>query len=197
MRARAPLAVRSALLSAVVAIVGAGCAAKGNVRVNATDLDAQDESARPPDPEPPAPVASSTPAPVATSEPAAPASVASDGATACPVHCAIATPRHRTLATDEEQTLRGAFASTMGALRSCMNSEHADARSRPPALTIRFATSGELLDVGVDSSGWGYAAETCFQGVVRGSNAGPNVRLEGPATVRCAERCERPRVKKR
>ncbi len=142
--------------------------------------------------------AQSAPTPVSSAETAATgtafggATGVADGPPACPLHCVIATPSHRVLQPEEQERLRGAFAATMGGLRSCVYSERSDGRHRirPPALTVRFAPSGDLLDVGVDGTGFGYSAESCFNGVVRGSTTGPDVRLEGPATVRCVERCE-------
>jgi hypothetical protein len=188
-RALGPCVVLGAL-----AFAGAcgGAKVKANTELRDDDLTtgkddysgpAASSSAAPP---PSAPVDSTPP----------PQQVAMDSGPTCPVHCAIATPRHRVLAPDEEERLRAAFAPTIGGLHSCMNSERYEGRwVRPPALTIRFAPSGDLLDVGVDTTGW--ANDSCFQAVVRGPSTGPDVRLEGPATVRCGERCERPHVRTR
>lgn len=183
------------LLGSLVSL--ASCQAGVQVRAQ-SDEGASARATTDGDNAPSTPTAATTSAPEPVASPAMVGGVA-DGVPACPLHCAIATPRHRTLAQDEEERLRGAFAATMGGLRSCVSSERSDGRHvRPPALTIRFAPSGDLLDVGVDGTGFGYSAESCFQGVVRGSTTNPDVRLEGPATVRCVERCEhRPRQKKK
>jgi hypothetical protein len=142
----------------------------------ATGASAAPPPATPPPDAPP-------PAPVATAE----------APLACPVRCAIATPHHRVLAADEEERLRGAFTPILRGLRSCANSSGDDGRQRAPGVMARFASSGELLDLGVDDTGWGQGADACFQSVARGGS-NPDVRLEGPAMVRCSERCEAPKV---
>jgi len=191
------IAMRAGIFAVSVTLLTFACGGakiRANAELRDDDLTTpKDDSAPPPAASSAAPAAPS--APVDSSPP--PPQVVADTGPACPLRCAIATPRHRVLQQDEEDRLRGAFAATVGGLRACMSGEQYEGRrARPPALTIRFAPSGDLLDVGVDTTGWGYAADSCFQSVVRGSSGGPDVRFEGPATVRCAERCDRPRVVK-
>jgi hypothetical protein len=137
--------------------------------------------------------ASAAPPPAEPPPPASPPAPTADVPLACPVQCVIATPRHRTLAPDEQERLRAAVTPTLSALRSCASSANGEGRHRPPGVILRFATTGEVLDFGIDDTGWGESnADACFQSLHSGPN--PDVRVEGPATVRCAERCERPNV---
>ena len=193
MLARASLAVRSyrtlawCLALAAPALLAA-CATKANAELAAQSADDArvDPDAR----------ASAEP-PAANDTPTAPSSAPSpptyDGPS-CPLHCALVRPRSRTLGADEEERLRAALAPTMSGVRSCVYAGGSDGRYiQPPALTLRFNDANELLDIGVDTSSYEGAGESCFLSVVRGG-ASPDVRIDGPATVQCRERCERPRV---
>jgi hypothetical protein len=182
-------------LSAFAVVV---CTAACGHTKDSIELRAQSDEVGPQEPPPVASSSSSARAAATTAPPPDPATIGgvADNVPSCPLHCVIATPRHRTLAQDEEDRLRAAFAPTMAGVRQCVYGDHYDGRRiRPPAIIARFSTSGDLLDVGVDGAAWGGSADSCFQSVVRGTSAGPDVRVEGPATVHCAERCEHhPRV---
>lgn len=165
----------------------AACATKTNVELSAQSAD---DARVDPDARPSGVVAATTEPPPASSSEPAPAPQVYDGPS-CPLHCAIVRPRSRVLGADEEERLRAALASTMGGVRSCVYAGGSDGRYvRPPALTLRFNDANELLDVGVDASSYEGGAESCFLSVVRGG-ANPDVRIDGPATVLCRERCER------
>ena len=160
------------------------------VNASATSSESDTASAPPPSTPPTAAATAAAPAPAQT---APAATVASDPApSVCPLTCAIATPRHRLLQSDEQDRLRAAFAPTLSGLHQCMSggdTRYEGRHWRAPSLTLRFSYSGDLLDVGVDAAGWDVNASRCFDGVVRGGISNPDVRLEGPATVSCVERC--------
>lgn len=192
--ARAPLAVRSYrtlawCLALAASALLAACATKGNAELAAQSAD----DARV---DPDARASAAPPAAAANDTPAAPSSAPPpqtyDGPS-CPLHCALVRPRSRTLGADEEERLRAALAPTMSGVRSCVYAGGSDGRYiPPPALTLRFSDTNELLDIGVDTSRYEGAGEACFLSVVRGG-ASPDVRIDGPAVVQCRERCERPR----
>ena len=165
----------------------AACATKTSMELSAQSAD---DARVDPDTRPSAAAAATPePPPASSSEPMPPPQVY-DGPS-CPLHCAIVRPRSRVLGKDEEERLRAALAPTMGGVRSCVYADGSDGRYvRPPALTLRFSDANELLDVGVDASGYEGGAESCLLSVVRGG-ASPEVRIDGPATVQCREQCER------
>jgi hypothetical protein len=111
----------------------------------------------------------------------------------CPLDCHIADgPRRIPLPQQELDALRSAFGPTMSGLRQCASTNGGleDERHKP-TLNLRFGPRGELLDVGVDPTGWDATVEDCMQQVVRGGAANPQVSIDGPADVRCSEKCER------
>ena len=107
---------------------------------------------------------------------------------ACPMQCWVAEPHHpRPITAEELERLRIALGPTLDGLRHCMAGW---GRRRHPILNLRFNRAGDLLDEGVDTTGFEGSAEECMQALVRGNVSPPNVKFEGPATVRCTERCE-------
>jgi uncharacterized membrane protein YgcG len=132
----------------------------------------------PVDPPPAPPTATNAPA-AATAPVAPPAN--------CPIACAMLGPAGRSLAADDVATLRTSLAPTVASLHGCMG-DTGGRYVRAPALLARFAESGELLDMGVDSDGWSQGEQMCFDGVVHGGTQ-PQVAMQGRATVRCSETC--------
>jgi hypothetical protein len=134
---------------------------------------------------------STAPPPAATPEQPAPAPPADPMIdTQCPFKCAVARPSTRQLTVDDVSKLKIAFASTMQALRQCA-SQDPYARKHGPTLNLRFAGTGDLVDVGVDGHEFYGDEEMCMTNVVRGGAANPDVKIPGPADVRCSERCDR------
>jgi hypothetical protein len=110
----------------------------------------------------------------------------------CPLDCHIADgPRRIPLPQNELDALRSAFGPTMGGLRQCASTAGLEDEKHKPTINLRFGPKGELLDVGVDPTGWDAQTEDCMQQVVRGGAANPQVSLDGPADVRCSEKCDR------
>jgi hypothetical protein len=110
----------------------------------------------------------------------------------CPLECHIADgPREIPLPQPEVDSLRSAFAPTMNGLRQCASSDGMENERHKPTLNLRFGSHGQLMDVGVDPTGWDGQVEDCMLQVVRGGAPSPQVSLDGPADVRCSERCER------
>jgi hypothetical protein len=127
-----------------------------------------------------------------------PPSTANQGATpslaiaVCPLDCHVADgPRRIPLPQQELDALRSAFGSTMSSLRQCASTSGLEDERHKPTINLRFGPKGELLDVGVDPTGWDANVEDCMQQVVRGGAANPQVAIGGPADVRCSEKCER------
>jgi hypothetical protein len=154
---------------------------------------------------PPAENASSTPpqesvrigAPLADAGTEPPPPTANQGATptlaiaVCPLECHVADgPREIALPQTELDSLRSAFAPTMSGLRQCAAVSGLENERHKPTINLRFGPKGELMDVGVDPTGWDPQAEDCMQQVVRGGGANPQVSIGGPADVRCSEKCE-------
>jgi uncharacterized membrane protein YgcG len=96
-------------------------------------------------------------------------------------------PAGRSLGDDDVTTLRTSLAPTVASLHGCMG-DTGGHYVRAPALLARFAESGELLDMGVDSDGWSQGEQMCFDGVVHGGTQ-PQITMQGRATVRCSETC--------
>lgn len=108
----------------------------------------------------------------------------------CPLHCFVAQGRQKQDVTAEQlERLRGALAPTMNGLRQCAGG-WADTR-RNPIVNLRFNSAGDLMDLGVDTTGFEASADDCMQQVARGSTRNPSIKFEAPGTVRCAERCEK------
>jgi hypothetical protein len=178
-----------------VALFFAACGghAKVAVSANAASADTDDDG---PDPTPAGTSAASTSTaststgatstPVAAIAPAP--TVASIAPPAnCPIACAMLGPAGRALEADDQATLRTALAPTVASLHGCMG-DTGGRYVRAPAIVARFAESGELLDMGVDSNGWGQGEQACFDGVVHGGTE-PQFAMQGRATVRCSETC--------
>ena len=173
----------------VVVVVLAACGGHAKVAASANGADVSgtaDEDGPDPSPAATSAPASST---AAASTPAAVAAPmgASPPANCPPLACAMLGPAGRTLGSDDLATLRTSLASTVSALHGCMG-DTGGRYVRAPALLGRFAESGELLDLGVDSSDWGDAQQACFDGVVHGGTQ-PQITMQGRATVRCSEAC--------
>jgi hypothetical protein len=111
----------------------------------------------------------------------------------CPLDCHVADgPRRTPVSPQQLDSLRAAFGPTMAGLRQCAATANGleDERHKP-TINLRFGPKGELMDVGVDPTGWDGQTEDCMQQVVRGGASNPQVSFDGPADVRCSERCER------
>jgi hypothetical protein len=60
-----------------------------------------------------------------------------------------------------------------------------------PTVNLRFGATGQLMDVGADPTGFDDNVVDCMEQVVRGGGPQPVIAFDGPATVRCAEKCDR------
>ncbi len=109
----------------------------------------------------------------------------------CPFTCLAARPTSRTLSDADVASLKTAMGPTMTSVRQCAIQENVRHRSGP-ILNLRFGEAGDLVDLGVDTTGFDDTVASCFENVVRGSMSLPQVKLEGPrATIRCSEKCDR------
>jgi hypothetical protein len=177
------------LLGLALLFVGsAGCGhAQGDVELSAQAVpnEPQQQSTTGESAAEPAPSPASTTAPAPTQAPA----VVTEGW--CPFKCAAARPSTRTLSDAEVASLKTAMDPTMTGIRQCAIQENVRHRSGP-ILNLRFGEAGDLVDLGVDATGFDETVAECFQNVVRGGSGVPQVKLEGPqATIRCSERCDK------
>ena len=178
----------NARLTAPLAVVLVACgASNANLEFDAQENAATHE----------APPVSSSPPPRAVEAPVAPEVAApkavepSYAAEACPLQCIIADGRHREpVAPVDLQKLRSALGPTMGGLRQCTASNGRDDSRKSATVNLRFGSSGQLLDVGADPTGYDANVADCMEQVVRGS-ANPVIAFDGPATIRCTEKCDR------
>lgn len=109
----------------------------------------------------------------------------------CPLECYVADGRNREPITGPRlDALRAAFTPIMSGLRQCVASSNMENERHKPTINLRFGPRGELLDVGADPTGWDESANDCMLQVVRGGAAYPSVTFDGPAAVRCSERCD-------
>lgn len=170
------------------ACVGVACGhAKGSVELSAQSMDNADGTTAPP---PQSTAAMSEPAPSSS----APETQPIYDYPSCPLECRILRPHVRALSTDERDRIRAALAPTIGGLKSCIYGNQAPTGYvRPPPVNLRFSDQGDLIDLGVDSSGFDANVEACMQSLAHGQSTMPQVKLEsGAATVMCAEACPRP-----
>lgn len=182
---RTPLGIGLLLFAACIAVA---CGhAKGSVELSAQSIDNTDSTPPPP---PSSTAVASEPAPSATAPEAPPIY----DYPSCPLECRILRPHVRALATEERDRIRAALAPTINGLKSCIYGNQPPAGYvRPPPVNLRFSDSGDLIDLGVDSSGFDTNVEGCMQSLAHGQSAMPQVKLEsGAATVMCAESCPRP-----
>jgi hypothetical protein len=173
---------RVTAIGVVLLLVACGGKGKGAVAANAeVSADTDDDL---PDP---SPSTGTPPPPTAAVPPPAPTVASVAPPPNCPIACTMLGPAGRALAADDVTTLRSSLASTVASLHGCMG-DTGGHYVRAPALVARFAESGELLDMGVDSDGWSQGEQMCFDGVVHGGTQ-PQITMQGRATVRCSETC--------
>lgn len=173
--------MRLAVLAAVGAIAVAACGGgNGEVKVNASASSSSEDdknnatfsASGQADPnasgtaktgtDAPEPASSSAPAPA----PAAPST--------CPLVCMVAQKGRAAQA--DEQRLAGELSGVLGALRLCGNGQN--------SLTMRFDSGATLTGFGVDAERGNEGA--CVDAI---RQQRPAVTYQGPATLRCAERC--------
>ena len=129
---------------------------------------------------------------VAADLPAKPGPGSTYALAACPADCYIADGARRIPVPQQElDALRAAFGPTLSGLRQCAATGGMDDERHKPTINLRFGPRGELMDVGVDPTGWDAQTEDCMQQVARGAASAPQVSIDGPADVRCSEKCER------
>jgi hypothetical protein len=135
------------------------------------------------------PSSAAEPPATAPEAPAPPQPVVTEGW--CNFTCLAARPTSRTLSDADIASLKSAMGPTMTGIRQCAIQENVRHRTGP-ILNLRFGETGDLVDLGVDATGFDDTVSSCFENVVRGSMALPQVKLEGPrATIRCSEKCDR------
>lgn len=191
--------MRAALLSFTLAsAVALSCAHKTSGELAAqTGEEATSHTTREPEPR-------ATSAPVAAAPEPGPSGLAPTPppggyvAARCPLRCFVAEGRtQREEPAEKQAELRAALGPTMDAVRQCAWNDWSDGygegrgwRVRVPILNLRFDGAKTLVDVGVDSNGAGPTADTCMQNIVRGGTSIPKLTHDGPAVVRCSERCD-------
>jgi len=106
----------------------------------------------------------------------APAEVSAGPAPSCPLVCYVANKGR--LPPAEEQRLGGELANELATLRGCGS---ANAR---PSLTLRFDSSAKLTQFGIDAERGNEGA--CVNTM---RDRLPAVTFQGPATLRCSEKC--------
>jgi hypothetical protein len=160
--------------------------AKGSVELSAQSMETNTSEPPPP---PQSTAAMSEPAPSSSAPP--PPMYDYPG---CPLECRILRPHVRALSPDEHERIRTAIAPTINGLKSCIYGNEAPASYvRPPPVNLRFSDQGDLVDVGIDSSGFEQNVEGCMQSLAHGQSTVPQVKLDsGAATVMCLETCPRP-----
>jgi hypothetical protein len=94
---------------------------------------------------------------------------------------------------DDQARLSSAFGNTMNAMRQCTGNGSWGRRLSSPVLNVRVNFKGEVTDVGVDTRGFD-EIDSCLSSVQRPL---PGGAFAGPATIRCAEKCERTQMKAR
>lgn len=135
--------------------------------------------------DPPAAPAAPAPAPTPTAAEPAPAPAVLPG---CALVCVNAHPRLRVNA-DTEAKITSAVSNEMSQLHNCTHGGPA------PSLTLRFDSTGELTEFGVDDEHSRVNNAAGCVDAVRTHR--PALSFPGPATLRCSERCDRRQQQRR